>query len=34
MSFVNKHFFMICYGNINILEGKLGMALALAHNIL
>lgn len=32
MSFVNKHFFMICSGNINILEGKLGMALA--HNIL
>ena len=32
MSFVNKHFFMICSGHINILEGKLGMALA--HTIL
>ena len=32
MSFVNKHFFMICCGHINILEGRLGMALA--HKIL
>ena len=32
MSFVNKHFFMICSGHINILEGKLSMALV--HKIL
>ena len=32
MSFVNKHLFMICSGHINILEGKLCMALA--HKIL
>ena len=32
MSFMNKHLFMICSGHINILEGKLGMALA--HKIL
>ena len=29
---MNKHLFMICSGHINILEGKLGMALV--HKIL